>query len=330
MLATWCDRTLGTEIGEQINREMIKWCEAFLDEGHATWPMPGREKGFYAAWKFLAQHEWSPCGNPKQPAKIGPPAGPAGRPCSKVWRARHIPEAWQNYLSLHLAALPGWAGFIKWRADQSEYEWQMAYPIDLTQYLAVRLWYERELVQKACRKTLGIDGNIGAISTEIQRRDKLAAKAPASGTGQRGTLAAAWRVGRARARFGHEPALLMQTEPEPADLLDWIDGFPRRSMARCGSKLSKPATRNNCWGNFLSSSAKPVNRFRSKRVAIRPGEIKVRPQAQAVFCIDVRSEPLRRNLEALAITRPSASPDSSPLPSAIRRSAAATRPISFR
>jgi uncharacterized protein YbcC (UPF0753/DUF2309 family) len=40
MLANWCDRTHGTEIGEQINRELIKWCETFLDEGHATWPMP--------------------------------------------------------------------------------------------------------------------------------------------------------------------------------------------------------------------------------------------------------------------------------------------------
>ena len=37
-------------------------------------------------------------------------------------------EAWQDYLSLHLAALSGWAGFIKWRADQSEYKWQTAYP----------------------------------------------------------------------------------------------------------------------------------------------------------------------------------------------------------
>ena len=46
MLSSWCDRTLGTEIGEQINRELVKWCEAFLDEGHATWPMPRREKGF--------------------------------------------------------------------------------------------------------------------------------------------------------------------------------------------------------------------------------------------------------------------------------------------
>ena len=58
-LAAWCDQNLGTRIADQINRESIKWCEAFLDEGHATWPMPGREKGFYRAWKFLAEREWS-------------------------------------------------------------------------------------------------------------------------------------------------------------------------------------------------------------------------------------------------------------------------------
>jgi len=40
-LAAWCDRTLGTQLTEQINREMIKWCEAFLDEEHAAWSMPG-------------------------------------------------------------------------------------------------------------------------------------------------------------------------------------------------------------------------------------------------------------------------------------------------
>src|SRR2546425_5895921 len=53
-LAAWCDYTLGSQIMDQINGESIKWCEAFLDEGHATWPMPGRENGFYGAWKFLA------------------------------------------------------------------------------------------------------------------------------------------------------------------------------------------------------------------------------------------------------------------------------------
>ena len=51
-LAAWCDRNLGTQITEQINRESIKWCEAFLDEGHATWPMPYRERGFTLPGNF--------------------------------------------------------------------------------------------------------------------------------------------------------------------------------------------------------------------------------------------------------------------------------------
>ena len=41
-LSHWCDETLGTEIVRQINDQLVKWCEAFLDEGHATWAMPER------------------------------------------------------------------------------------------------------------------------------------------------------------------------------------------------------------------------------------------------------------------------------------------------
>ncbi|MEK7337653.1 MAG: putative inorganic carbon transporter subunit DabA, partial [Nitrospirota bacterium] len=41
-LSHWCDDTFGTQIVRQINDQLIKWCEAFLDEGHATWAMPER------------------------------------------------------------------------------------------------------------------------------------------------------------------------------------------------------------------------------------------------------------------------------------------------
>jgi hypothetical protein len=41
-LSHWCDDTLGTQIVRQINDQLIKWCEAFLDEGHAAWSMPER------------------------------------------------------------------------------------------------------------------------------------------------------------------------------------------------------------------------------------------------------------------------------------------------
>ena len=44
-LSHWCDDTLGTQIVRQINDQLIKWCEAFLDEAHAAWPMPETGKG---------------------------------------------------------------------------------------------------------------------------------------------------------------------------------------------------------------------------------------------------------------------------------------------
>ncbi|MEW6324022.1 MAG: putative inorganic carbon transporter subunit DabA, partial [Nitrospirota bacterium] len=167
-LAAWCDRMLLTDLTERINREMIKWCEAFLDEGHAAWPMPGRERGFFGAWRWLAGQEWSLCGIAGHRQKLETlPERPDDALLDSL-EALGIPlDAWPDYLSRHLAALPGWAGFIKWRADQTEYEWQQVYPADLLQYLAMRIWYERELVRKACRDSLGIDGNLSSLAADM-------------------------------------------------------------------------------------------------------------------------------------------------------------------
>ena len=92
-LSHWCDDTLGTQIVRQINDQMIKWCEAFLDEGHATWPMPEREKGLYHAWKELAAQEWSPCGIADSRRKISRscPTIPKMR-CLRVWTRSAFPR----------------------------------------------------------------------------------------------------------------------------------------------------------------------------------------------------------------------------------------------
>jgi uncharacterized protein YbcC (UPF0753/DUF2309 family) len=154
----------GHPIVEQINSELVKWCEAFLDEGHATWPMPGRDQGLYAAWKHVAGKEWTTCGIADSRRKIAAlPEHPEDAVLDCL-DALAIPVTFrQDYLSLQLAALPGWAGFIKWRAEETDYAWQQAYPVGLVKFLAVRLWYVRELVQKVCRDELGIDGNYPAV-----------------------------------------------------------------------------------------------------------------------------------------------------------------------
>src|SRR6476469_3567067 len=187
-LSHWCDDTLGTQMVGQINDQMIKWCEAFLDEGHATWAMPEREKGFYRAWKEMVAHEWSPCGIADSKRKIAQLPDYPEDALLEHLDALGVPtKLRQDYLSLQLTALPGWAGFIKWREEERDYPWQQAYPVGLVKYLAIRLWYARELVQQACRDTLGIEGRYDAVIAFMQnhseeyylRRQRVAGRLPA-------------------------------------------------------------------------------------------------------------------------------------------------------
>jgi hypothetical protein len=294
-LAAWCDRVLGTRITERIDREMIKWCEAFLDEGHAAWSMPGREKGFYGAWKWLAGREWSPSAIPNSRQKLARlPAAPEDALLDSL-DALDIPtEAWPDYLSHHLSALPGWSGFIKWRADQTDNEWQQVYPADLVQYLAVRVWYERELVRQACREKLGIDGNLGAIARSMGTPEKAGAlREPLLCRTESQSLSSAWRLLALAKALEIDPAVLMETPPDALRvLIDWIDAFPEADHGPVWLKAFEAGYREELIRKLapnlsgMRNGAEETQRFG-------------RHQAQAVFCIDVRSEPFRRHLEAV-------------------------------
>ncbi len=303
LLANWCDRVFGTHINEHINREMIKWCEAFLDEGHATWRMPAREKGFYAAWKFLAQREWSPCGIKNSKEKLARlPEHAEDSLLESLDRLGIRAESWHDYLASHLAALSGWTGFIKWRADQSEYDWQTAYPIDLVHYLAARLWYERELVDQGCRQAWSIDGNFNAISTELQKRGNSAGTQFDDQPSHRVT---AWKLMELARTLELEPDLLTQSPNETLRILvQWIDSFPEAAHGpvwleafEAGYQeelLEKLRFKIDRFNEFPIGQTSAESSGKSADVA----DAKIRPQAQAVFCIDVRSEPLRRHIEA--------------------------------
>jgi uncharacterized protein YbcC (UPF0753/DUF2309 family) len=330
-LSKWCDQTLGTEIVEQVNGELIKWCEAFLDEGHAPWPMPGRERDFYGAWKALAAHEWSPCGIKDSRKKIASlPEHPEDAVLDSLATLAIPSEFRQDYLSLQLAALPGWAGFIKWRGDQREYEWQQAYPVGLVKFLAVRLWYVRELVEQACRTTLGIAGTYPAVMAYMQehphpyylRRECTAGRLPATYAEQVDRLAQSgrddwqWLADHYQTEFGarHDRAarrtaarqllalarsldisesVLMATAPKDlAVLAQWMDEFPESAHGPVWLRAFEAGYQERLLGQLANTgtASKPVAPEKAAPF---------RPQAQSVFCIDVRSEPFRRHLEAV-------------------------------
>jgi len=294
-LADWCDRTLGTRITERIDREMIKWCEAFLDEDHAAWPMPYREKGFYGAWKFLAEREWSPGAIPDSRRKLARlPAAPEDALLSSL-DALGIPsEAWPDFLSRQLTALPGWAGFIKWRADQADYEWQKVYPVDLVQYLAVRVWYERELVHQACREALGIDGHLDAIArhgTEAETAGTIGAPSPRRAESR--IRSSACRLKALADALEIDSSVLLETSADNlTTLLDWLDAFPESDHGPVWLEAFEAGYREG----LARKLAPSLSRMRSEK---EESPNLVRHQAQAIFCIDVRSESFRRHLETV-------------------------------
>ncbi len=171
MLSTWCDRVLGTNLVEQINGELIKWCAAFVDECHAAWTMPDRELSLYNVWKKLAPHDLSGTFLGIQDWKdkiLNLPDRPENS-LLKYLETLGIPKTfWVDYLSLHLGAMPGWTGIIKWRAEEPGYEWQEKYSASLVKYLAIRLFYEGELVRKVCRTELDLPGDYPTLIAFMQ------------------------------------------------------------------------------------------------------------------------------------------------------------------
>ena len=122
----------------ELNRICSKWLAAFLDEGISEWGMPGRENGFYNAWRKLAKYDKELNHTSGHPIPSTPEEA-----INLVLGG--IPEELKlSVLKTHLSALPGWAGYIKYRIEMPN-EWQAHFPISITEYLGVRLWIAKIL-----------------------------------------------------------------------------------------------------------------------------------------------------------------------------------------
>jgi uncharacterized protein YbcC (UPF0753/DUF2309 family) len=122
-----------TDSDRAINRIVSKYLSAFLDQGRAHWPMPGRTRGFYHAVRRLAPHDGE-IPDSHERAQWPQTAQAALHSALDDLSA----SAQRAALERQMAALPGWTGFIKYRVERDE-DWQSEAPITLSDYLAVRL-----------------------------------------------------------------------------------------------------------------------------------------------------------------------------------------------
>ncbi len=125
-------------INHDLDRIMAKWLATFMDEGLAEWEMPGKKDGFYKAWRKLAIYD----------SEIGITAL-REIPKTSSEALAHVltgysKEEYTKIFTYHLAALPGWTGYINYRSESNSL-WQQEYPISLEDYLGVRLWIAQKL-----------------------------------------------------------------------------------------------------------------------------------------------------------------------------------------
>ncbi|HSL02809.1 MAG TPA: putative inorganic carbon transporter subunit DabA [Nitrospiraceae bacterium] len=154
------------DIVDWVNRYMIKWCGAFLDEGISGIPMPGREQGFYLAWKNLAAGELSMVlgGIDGWNAAVLALPDRADDSLLQTLSSLQIDDHHQSdYVSRWLLQLPGWAGLIKWREHHPQHPQQQRHHIDLIEYLAVRLFCESMLIKQLCHNVWGLDGTVQSL-----------------------------------------------------------------------------------------------------------------------------------------------------------------------
>ena len=117
---------------QELNRMVVKWLMAFLDEGLAEWEMPFKNEGFYQAWRKLASYDDHI--NRKEIAKLAEDSHSA---LIQILE-NYAKEDQLKILKSHIVALPGWAGYIKYRVEEKS-TWQQKYSLTLQDYLAVRL-----------------------------------------------------------------------------------------------------------------------------------------------------------------------------------------------
>jgi uncharacterized protein YbcC (UPF0753/DUF2309 family) len=152
-------------IADTVDAQTSKWCSAFF--GGAAWPMPGRDNGFYAAWRELAAGDRSLPRSVRMDLRRT-----AQRPDDAVLQALSTlgvnDDDRIGYLQAHLTRMPGWAAHVQWCAGRDA-------GIDVLGYLGMRLTYETVLLsrQRGAAKPARQSGRVEIPSARRRAADLL-------------------------------------------------------------------------------------------------------------------------------------------------------------
>ena len=254
------DRVGRTDVAtvRAVSQLVAAWCAVFVDEAHVPWPMPRRERGFFRAWRELASHD----------RRLRRLAGPSGM----QWLAQ-LPDRPVEALAASLDALD---------LDGDRVGALREHLGRLPGWAGYARWNDEWAPPDHHRPPLRL-------------LDLLAAQVAATAAAARG--APAQPPSQPEDEVAENEKLL---EHRAAAVLAALGGNPDdpfvASAVRGVLQQVPPSVRKAMWleaqeGNF---------RDRLLGLLSRPdaGPMGERPDVQAAFCIDARSEGLQRHLQA--------------------------------
>lgn len=314
------DALWGTRLADELDELVVKSCLDFFDEDQSSWRMPGRERGLFAAWSELARRNARMFVRGLQLRRLLDQAEDAEAAVVLVMESLSIePEDWSSYFTRELTRLHGWTGFVRWRSSAKHYHWARQHPADIVDLLAIRLLMGLALLQES-RRQRGTPASRVELLEMLRARPDVAVLRDALHGGEvlpawahriedavaRGddarcaTLLAAywpqWRAERARAQAEALRELACAAGGAAgAQALARLDADAVGDLLRGLREFS--AAEGLLWTEAMEARA-IARLLEGLRVPSDPAPAR-RPFAQALFCIDVRSEPYRRNLERI-------------------------------
>lgn len=319
----------GEDVLERVRRILQRQLAAHLDLGVAAWRNPAQGRGFFAAWRASAELDifWDLDELPNVRDEI---VHLGNSPLDVLVEelSRLIPDEdlWSGYLERLSLELPGWSGMFLWRDQHPE---QQGVPVDMLDYLAVRVLLERMLCDDLMCRLSGAPisfeefaGYFSANPAEFYVRDVMRRYALPEDLQQRVTSL----TGEPSAdRLGAEHAAAWGTLAET--LATFVLGLEADGRA---CRLAQLARRLG-WGvdelsdllpgenDALLDCAASLSTLHRGQVWLLAYERHYREQlfaaltanhlhqraiptvsAQVVFCMDDREEGTRRHLEELA------------------------------
>jgi len=162
----------GKDILDDIRPVLQQHLANYLDQGMSAWHPSERNQGFYMVWRSSALDDlaWVFDEMPEWQDSINSLPDDAMDTILLMLKQLGIPEThWAHYLQRLALEIPGWSGLFLWRHLHPDYEGDKQ-PVEMLDYLAVRLVLERLFAQRLCREQWQIEANLDVLRWYFRRR----------------------------------------------------------------------------------------------------------------------------------------------------------------